>query len=159
MADRKARFKESEVSKDESRFLTADDILGGGEESITPFEVPEIRKGGKPGVLFMRPVSAGQVIMFLGMKGKGEVEQNKAIINLMVDCIVRPDGEPMFTQESAEKLAAVSWPAFSRISNHIMAVFSEAAEAVKIDSSEEVSSTVSDSSSLEPSDDGTSVVS
>lgn len=105
-------------SSDEERVLTAEEILAGGDEPFKRVEIPELPKGGEPGVVFLRSVSAGEVLDFIQIpEGK---KQNDALIRLIADVVVSKDGEPLFSETEAEDIRRISIGAFNRIQNAVL---------------------------------------
>ena len=104
-----------------SQFLSAADIIRGGTV-YEQFEMPELSKNGKPGVVHLRPLSAGDVLEFVEASGEGEGEggqQQAALIVLMSKAVVTPDGDRIFDGDNANDLRAIPIKAFNRLAGAV----------------------------------------
>jgi hypothetical protein len=97
-----------------SAVLTAEDILRGGDAAIRQVAVPGLLKGGRPGMVYHRPVSAATMIRFQEEqeaaaeteKAGGNPHHIERMVAMLVEYLVTPDGAPMFTDEELRKAPA-----------------------------------------------------
>lgn len=109
------------MTKDEqSRLLTAEDILRGGEAPLERLEIPELQKGGRPGVVHLRPLPAGAVLEFA--QHEEGAARNAAMLELIAHAVVTPEGKPLFTREQAAGLRELSIQAFNRLARAVTAM-------------------------------------
>jgi hypothetical protein len=94
------------------QFLSAEEIISGGRE-LRVLEVPELPKNGKPGIIHLRHLSAGDVLEFTEYAGSNEGE---AMMLLISKSVVTPDGKPLFMKAQTGRLREISVDAFKRIS-------------------------------------------
>lgn len=109
-------YKPSRFKIDQSLLLTAEEIVSGGDEGIVPVEVPELVKGGRPGIILLRYPSASLIFQF-GAGSSNTKPFDQQVFDLFAYCIVDMDGEPLFsTPEQVEQLAArMSTASFSML--------------------------------------------
>jgi hypothetical protein len=96
-----------------SNLLTIADLVA--PPSITPLEIPELTKDGKPGVVHIRPLLAGDVMdIVTASEGKADTS---AVMRMVAYALVHPDGTPMLQgADAALQLRAMPQSIFSRIS-------------------------------------------
>lgn len=115
-----ATTKQNDMRPTDDQLLTAEDILSGGDDYLSPLEIPELSKNGKPGVVYLKPLSAGDVLDFAeGDKGT----RTSRIIPLIAKAIVRQDGSPMFNDGEVARLRDIRMDVFTRLSKAVMATF------------------------------------
>lgn len=120
--------------------LTLDELLA--QPDLTVVEVPELPKDGKPGIVYMRPLTAGVVIdMVVDSSNR---PTGDALRTLISESICDKDGNPIFDEENVDKLRDMRLDVFNRLSTAVMknlAPPQEAAEEGKAASSGAASST------------------
>lgn len=100
--------------------LTADELFGRG--SYKRLEIPELPKNGEPGVVWLRALSAGDVMDFtnrLGGDNVPESEKTQAMLEMIAKAVVTEDGTPIFTEEQVGRLREMSMSVFTRISRAV----------------------------------------
>lgn len=100
--------------------LTAEDLFGRG--GYTMLEIPELPKGGRPGVVWLRPLSAGDVMDFTARVGgdeKPESEKTQAMLEMIASAVVNEDGSAIFTEEQVGRLREMSMSVFSRLATAV----------------------------------------
>ncbi len=102
-----------------SNVLTASDFLSGGNAQLEEVKIPAIKKNGEPGVVFLSPLTTGEVLDFSTLP---KDEQSDAMIRLMANHIVNEDGEPLFNEDSAKDLREVRADAFMTIQKAFVAI-------------------------------------
>ena len=85
------------------RELTADDIFGAEDLiDVLKVEIPEWKKDGKPGVLYVRPMSAAAAIRFreslAGSSGKN------VFVRILAECACDRNGNLLFSLSDIERL-------------------------------------------------------
>lgn len=117
---------------DQTNFLTAEEILAGGEERYKVVTLKTIKKGGEPALVRVRPLSARAVVT-LGNKMKslaqGEVtnERVEDMAGMIHECIVDENGERLFTKDNAKRLSETRFDAFMELAQVAMSTFMVAA--------------------------------
>lgn len=104
------------------RTLSAADLFAGGTPKPTPIEIPEIPdpENGAPSIVYIRAMSARDVLSLAVLETKTVDEQQSAMIQILVKSIVNPDGTPMFSSESdVEQLRNLSFKVFNRLTNAV----------------------------------------
>lgn len=99
--------------------LTAEDILSGGDDPYKRITVPQLAKGGAPGVLYLGPLSAGTVIDFAS--GDDDDDDSGKVYALIAEALVTKDGTRLFSVAEAQNLRKVNIGAFTHIQSEIMA--------------------------------------
>lgn len=130
--------------EDEGRMLTATDILLGGEEGYKRIELQSVQKDGKPGVVYIKPLPARDVIRFADVPKE---EQLEAMAPLIGKAVCDEEGSPVFTDVEARKLVDCSIAVFTELSTAVTGMMSgmtketeNVAEELGEDSSETPSS-------------------
>jgi hypothetical protein len=84
-------------SANSGNFLSADDIIRGGENPYRQVVVPELKKNGSSGVIVYKPIPAITLLSIWeeGLSGKDQVTKTA---NMLSDLLVNPDGSQMFTE-------------------------------------------------------------
>jgi hypothetical protein len=112
-----------------SNLLTIADLVA--PPSITPLEIPELTKDGKPGVVHIRPLLAGDV-MDIVTQSDGKADSN-AVMRMVAYALVHPDGTPMLSGSDAVlQLRAVPQTVFSRISAAVTGTIATTPETGKV---------------------------
>jgi hypothetical protein len=104
-----------------ARFLTAEDIFSGGDDPFVEVEIPELTKKGKPGIVYLRQLPAGDVLDFVA---QSDEDKNEALLGLLAKAVVTADGSPLFTEEQARNLRSISIGVFNRLTREITAMAS-----------------------------------
>lgn len=92
------------------KFLSAAEILAGPRMKPTPVEVPEWG-----GSVCVRPLTAGELDelqLTLGKEGKQDHNYRGRVVAL---CACDPDGNPLFTEADAPRIAALDAPPVNRV--------------------------------------------
>jgi hypothetical protein len=88
-----------------STFLSAADIIRGGDEAIRTATVEKIAKDGRPGIIYYKPIPASTVMDLM------ELEDNKGgtsragverMLGVVAEALVTPDGQPLVTTDDLE---------------------------------------------------------
>lgn len=99
-----------------ARRLTAADILAGGEEPYRELEIPELKKGGAPGILYLKPLSAGDMLDLAAAEDLAPVERRNQMLQLIAKTVVDPDtGQRVFTVDQVDELRTISAKLFTRL--------------------------------------------
>lgn len=98
-----------------TNLLTADDFLS-SSSSLKRVEIPEISKDGKPGVVFLKPLTAGDILDHMKLTPERQSENNT---HLIIRSVVDENGNPLFNSESAQSLRSVRASVYSRLVNEI----------------------------------------
>lgn len=114
---------------DGGALLSAEDILSGGDEPLQRIELP-IKKGGKPGVIYLRPLTAGEVLDF---QASDEDQRQEALLELMPSACVNEEGQPIFAGTPKDKLRNMPIVVFTAISQAVteMAGLTKPAESAE----------------------------
>lgn len=107
------------TKKPEAIQLTAEDILRGGD-SLERLELPELTKDGRPGVVFLRQLGAGDVIAF--MDHAEGAPRNRAILALMAKAVVTEQGEPVFADVDDDALGSMPMGVFNKLAGAVTAM-------------------------------------
>jgi hypothetical protein len=107
----------TDTSKKQDNLLSVEDIFRGGDDSLERLEIDELQKGGRPGVVYLRPLPAGEVLDFAD-KSEGE-GKNQALLEMIAKAVVHPDGSPMFGEEDTKRLREISIGAFNRLAKAV----------------------------------------
>lgn len=116
---------------DKKKFLSAADILAGGDNPFREVVIPALTVDGEAGVLRLKPLTARSVLAF-GTKMKDVVgsdfgvEQLDAMLTLISESIVDGDGARLFTRDEVEKLQEVNFTVFTALSNAVVAGIKQA---------------------------------
>lgn len=105
--------KKLEDTMDEAQLLTASEILLGGEEGLKRIELESVKKNGKPGVVWLKPLPAREILAFSNVPKE---EQLEAMIPMIASAIVNKDGSAKFTKEETEQMAFISINVFTELS-------------------------------------------
>ena len=96
--------------------LSAAALFAAGTPVAVPVEIPEVEINGKPGVLFIRALSARDVLDFAGSEATTPDAQQAAMIKIITKAVVNQDGTPMFaSEEDVEKLRDLRFKVFTAI--------------------------------------------
>jgi len=107
-------------TKTTGNVLSAETLFANGTPVAVPMEIAEIEINGKPGVLFIRSLSALDVIDFAGVETKTPQEQHDAMVKIITKSVVNEDGTPMFSSEAdVEKLRNLRFKVFTAISSAV----------------------------------------
>lgn len=120
-----------------SHNLTADDLFSGGDNAFAPEKLPMVMRNGEPGIVYIKPLSAADAIIFRrDMRevaamvnaptlddGHAENERQTAIetfrhaatSRIISKGIVTENGDPMFTDEQAVRLPQLSVHVFTAL--------------------------------------------
>jgi len=90
---------------------TVEEILTGVEK--VPVEIPELSRDDKVAVLYIDSPQAGEVMRFAQLK-EGQ-KKNEALFALIEKCVVRQNGDKVFTGEQAKQLPTVHIVIFNRL--------------------------------------------
>lgn len=103
------------------RVLSAADLFSGGTPRPTPVSIPEIPDAdGNPGTVYVRAMSARDVLSLATLETKTTDEQQSAMIQIITKSVVNEDGTPMFpTAEDAERLRDLSFKVFNRLTTAV----------------------------------------
>jgi len=94
--------------------LSATDIFSGGDVPFTPLEIPELTKNGKPGVVFLRSPSAGDVLDFATKSTDPDTAvQHEALIVMITQCVVDQNGKRLFQDET--RVREIPFSIFTRL--------------------------------------------
>lgn len=99
-------------TKKESNVLTAGELLGGGFE-LTKVQLESVQKDGGPGVVYLKPPLARDVIEFSKLPPE---EHTAAMPKLIGKALVNEDGERLMSDEEAAKIADTSLAVFGELS-------------------------------------------
>lgn len=112
----KSKAETQKVVPDASQLLTADEIFAGGDDLLSPLEIPELKKGGKPGIVYLKQLSTGDVLDFAE---SGEQDQKSRMLTLIAKAVVNQDGSPMFSEDQVTRLRDIRVDVFTRLSRAI----------------------------------------
>lgn len=99
-----------------AHFLSADDLMQGGDNPYYRVEIPEIVKDGAPGVLYLIPPSARDLFSINTLRAKVNADEslspadrsqaiNRRIGELIAASVVDPEtGDPIFTPDNVDLL-------------------------------------------------------
>jgi hypothetical protein len=111
--------------------LTADDIISGGVNQLTPVILPMLQDSeGRPGVVYVRPLTAGRVIQFISQPPD---KQTRAMIGLVAYAVVSENGERLFANSDVEKLEQMRADVFMLLSNAVSQSFRTATASLTVD--------------------------
>ncbi len=86
---------------------------------MIPLEIPELaREDGRPGVVYIRLLSAGDVLDYVE---KDELTQREQMFSLIAKAVVKQDGSPMFDEAEVFKLRNLRVDVFTRLSKAVTA--------------------------------------
>lgn len=120
--------KKVDEKLNEAQKLTAQEILLGGEEGFKRIELQSVLKNGKPGVVWIRPLPAREVLAFVGVPKEKQLE---AMAPLIGKAVVHEDGSPMFTTEELKQLVDISISVFTELSTVVTAQMKGLTEGTK----------------------------
>jgi hypothetical protein len=100
----------------EDQLLTAEDIFSGGDDLVSPLRIPELSKNGKPGIVYLKLLSAGDVLDF---SEADEGSRKERLLPLIAKAVVHQDGTPMFSQEQVARLSEIRVDVFNRLSRAV----------------------------------------
>lgn len=105
--------------------LTGDDLFNGGESAYGAVNVPLVTKDGKPGVIYIKPLSAADVLVFRRTVREvialskadpenqvAEVKMQEALSDIIAKGVVSRDGRPLFTAVQIANLRGMSMHLF-----------------------------------------------
>jgi hypothetical protein len=97
--------------------LTAEDLLSFNESSRKMLEIPELPKDGRPGVVWLQPLTAGQVMDFAARQADNmtEAEKSQAMLEMIARAVVDQNGQQLFSEEQVGRLRDMSMAVFSRL--------------------------------------------
>jgi hypothetical protein len=102
------------------RELTAEDIFSADDLTLAPYQVPEWTKGGKPGVIFFKVMSAADSIRFQEEMAKSEKAKRDVIVRIMAECACDSQGQKLFKQADMEKLRNKSTAVYLRMQKFLL---------------------------------------
>lgn len=121
--------------------VSRDDILSGGDDAIESVELP-IKKNGAPGVIHLRPLSAGDVVDFI-TEGNIEVgpdgtvkqfdhrKQSDAMLRLISRTACRADGTLLFDEKDIDTLRRMPTNVYQRLQSRLTKKIMEGGEEGK----------------------------
>ena len=121
--------KQRQEASDEAT-LTAEDFFSGGDEPLNRLEIPELRKGGRPGVVFLKQLTAGELMEF---KTAPADSQDEANLKLVAGAVCDASGKQIFSSEA--DLKKLPMKAVNRIAKAVMDDFTSKSDAVGNESS------------------------
>lgn len=104
------------IKADDDQFaLTADELTDMG--ALEKLEIPELPKGGQPGVVWIRRLFAEEVIDFsTGDRAGG----SKSVVHLIAMAVVDKKGNPLFSPDDVDRIRRLQIPVFRRLSTAVM---------------------------------------
>ncbi len=137
--------KKNENANVNSQLLSADDILA--IPPLVKVEVPELPRNGKPGIVFVKRPSAGDMISFQSefrkkketaaqasvegveggengevIEGDNTVKGGDEMSGMIVLLVVSEDGTPIFTSDQIVKIKSVRYDVWQRLASVINSV-------------------------------------
>lgn len=114
-----------------SNVLSAEDLFSGG--GLVRLEIPEIPRNGQPGVVFIKPPSAADVLKFVHDRSAdgGTDLDNDHMAALVAKCIVDESGASLFSEEQATHIQDVRMDVFTRLSEAITKLTNPTTDAEK----------------------------
>lgn len=111
-------------AEDRGRLLTAEDLFGGGDEPLQRIELPMIRKGANPGVLYVRKLATEEVLEWTEMPADDN-EQRAAKVSRQLGLFARAvcrdsNGTPMFSSEHDDKIGRIPIGVFNLLMGAIV---------------------------------------
>lgn len=113
MAKKRVSAVAAVAASNDDNFLSAADFLSPPE--LIRLEVPELPKNGRPGIVHVRPIVAGDAIDEANATG-AKPTADEFILKMLVVGVVHPDGSPMFTENDMRALRNMKLGAFNRLS-------------------------------------------
>lgn len=99
-----------------ANLLSAADLFRGGDGTVIRVEIPEIKKGGAAGALFIRPLSTTEVMEFtVAQKGTDETAKRHSLYRMVASSLVTESGDPLIPVEDADKLGGMPINAFNAV--------------------------------------------
>jgi hypothetical protein len=85
--------------------LSFRDIMGGGDNPYKEIEVPGITMDGKPGVVYLKHPSAGDILRFADNASDtvDQAKNNEAMLDMITKCIVDKSGSPLLSSKDEVK--------------------------------------------------------
>ena len=108
-------MSEQNGEKNGGGVLSAADILRGGDQPYKRIELP-IQKNGKPGIIYLRHLTAGEVLDF---QAGDEDQRQEALLELMPAACVDESGKRIFEGFTKEQLRSMPIAVFSAISGAV----------------------------------------
>lgn len=101
--------------------LTFDDIRECVE--LRPFEVPELPKNGKPGILYLRPLTAADVLEFTAVWGAADATpaiKAQATMTLISRALCQSNGSPMFPDSDPTAVSRMPISVYRRLADEVV---------------------------------------
>lgn len=89
---------ETKGATNDNAELTVDDILRGGDEPAWPVKVPNMTKAGQAGTMYLRDMSALELLALAEIK-EDDPEANRKRIRAIAKCISNRRGDRLFKSE------------------------------------------------------------
>lgn len=100
--------------------LSAEDIFLGGDDPFREVVLPEISKNGRPGVVYMRQLTAREVLRF--SEATDQDVREKMQYELIAKSMVTKDGVRIIADDQAHRLESMPSGAFMRLFNVTMSL-------------------------------------
>lgn len=121
---------ESGAAEEQVQVLTGMDLLSSA--SLTPLEIPELPRNGRPGVVYIRQPSAKAMIRIFGQESAAELREqvqssremrDQQMARMIAGLVEDGQGNLLFTPEQADHLLDMHYAVFQRLAGAINNAF------------------------------------